>query len=486
MSFHQPLIINYNASPTLAKFHASNALVRGVRGPIGSGKSVGCCNEIFRRACEQRPSKDGVRRSRWAIIRNTYPELKSTTIKTWLDWYGELCVMKYDAPITGMVRFGDVELELVFLALDKPKDVKKLLSLELTGAWINEAKEVPKSVIDAAIGRIGRYPAKRDGGASWCGVIMDTNPPDDIHWWYKVAEEERPLGWEFWAQPPALLKIETQKGQPPQYVPNAVAENIQNLEGGFNYYLRQVPGKTEEWIKVFLLGQYGTVLEGRLVFTEYRDDYHCAPDILEPFASLPLILGWDYGRTPACTIGQMTPRGQMRVIDELVVDAGGDGMGIRTFTREVVKPHLASKYPGMAIGLSWGDPAGAAKGQGEEHSCMDIQAQEGIPTQPANSNDPAARQDAVVRFLKANIDGEPGYLLSPKCTYLRRGYLGGYRYAKLNVGGGERYHEAPEKNRFSHPHDAHQAMCQAAWAGNIIAPAARARPVQQRSSAGWT
>jgi len=222
------------------------------------------------------------------------------------------------------------------------------------------------------------------------------------------------------------------------------------------------------------------------VFPEYRDDYHCAPDILEPFRGLPLILGWDYGRTPACVIAQMTPKGQLRVIDELVVDAAGEGMGIRTFTRDMVKPHLATHYAGMPIALSWGDPAGKAKGQGEETSCMDIQAEEGIPTEPADSNDPAARQDAVVRFLKENVDGEPAYLLSPKCTYLRRGYLGGYRFAKLNVSGDERYKEAPEKNRFSHPHDAHQHVCQAARAGNIIVPAARARPVQQRSAAGWT
>jgi len=39
-------------------------------------------------------------------------------------------------------------LEVIFLALDRPEDVKKLLSLELTGVWINEARELPKSIID--------------------------------------------------------------------------------------------------------------------------------------------------------------------------------------------------------------------------------------------------------------------------------------------------------------------------------------------------
>ena len=70
------------AGPVVEAYHASDSFVRGLMGPVGSSKSSASCVEIFRRACEQKPS-NGVRRSRWAIIRNTYPELKSTTIKTW-------------------------------------------------------------------------------------------------------------------------------------------------------------------------------------------------------------------------------------------------------------------------------------------------------------------------------------------------------------------------------------------------------------------
>jgi len=39
--------LNYKASPTLSKFHNSDAFFRGVKGPIGSGKSVGMCFELF-------------------------------------------------------------------------------------------------------------------------------------------------------------------------------------------------------------------------------------------------------------------------------------------------------------------------------------------------------------------------------------------------------------------------------------------------------
>ena len=101
------------------------------------------CVEIFRRACEQAPQQDGIRRTRFAIVRSTYRELQDTTLKTWLDWFPEdLGQSRLNrSEMTHLLRFNDVECEVMFRALDRPDDVKKLLSLELTGAWINEARE---------------------------------------------------------------------------------------------------------------------------------------------------------------------------------------------------------------------------------------------------------------------------------------------------------------------------------------------------------
>ena len=46
---------------TLKAFMKSDQFFRGIRGHIGSGKSVACAVEVFRRACEQgrEPGKDG-------------------------------------------------------------------------------------------------------------------------------------------------------------------------------------------------------------------------------------------------------------------------------------------------------------------------------------------------------------------------------------------------------------------------------------------
>ena len=76
----------YTAEPTIARMHLSDAIVRYIEGPFGSGKTTGAIMELLRLSMEQQPDEHGVRYSRWAIIRNTYPELKSTTIKSFEAW----------------------------------------------------------------------------------------------------------------------------------------------------------------------------------------------------------------------------------------------------------------------------------------------------------------------------------------------------------------------------------------------------------------
>lgn len=475
--------INYQAEATPAKFHASKAFVRSLMGPIGSGKSVACCLEMFAKACAQEPF-DGVRSSRWAAIRNTYPELKSTTIKTFEDWFPiEICQINWAPPITGKLKLDlpdgtRVEMEIMFLALDKPNDVKKLLSLELTGCWLNEVREIPKQILDGATGRVGRYPAKRRGGPTWSGIIMDTNPPDDDHWLYTLAEEKKPEGYDFFKQPPALIELEGGKG----YVPNPAAENVVNQPLGYQYWLRQVSGKDRDWINVYVLGLYGSIHDGKPVYGEFNDDIHTAKETLETYNGLPLYIGWDYGLTPACVAGQLSPHGQLRIIHEWT----SEDMGIREFARDVVMPDLQNTFSGLRI-ISVGDPAGNQRSQTEQKSCMDILAEEGIATEQAPTNEVIARLDSVRFYMKAmDREGNPGFIIDPdNCKTLRRGFNGGYKYERVQITGEERFKDQPAKNKFSHPHDALQYLCTRLRHGLKVV---RAQPRQRRrrTAAGWT
>ena len=469
--------ITYRAEPTASRFHRSSAFVRGLRGPIGTGKSVTCCMEMIRRAREQEPF-EGVRRTRWAAVRNTYPELKTTTVKTWEDW--SEAPVKFDSPISSMFvrRLPDgttLELEVLFMSLDRPADVKKLKSLDLTGVWLNEASELAKPVLDMATGRVGRFPSKAHGGPTWSGVIMDTNSPDDDHWYYMMAEaptaEElaqredlerqlREIGcladdqslYEWFHQPGALLK------EGDRYVPNPAAENVQNHALGYGYWLRQVAGKTEDWIKVFILGQYGTIHDGKPVYPEYNDSLHVRP--LHPLQGVPLDIGMDFGLTPAAIITQTDSRGRLLILDELC----GEDMAIRQFLQDVLIPQLTKIYPRWwekraadePMIRVFGDPAGAQKAQTDERTCFQEVRAAGLQIRAAKTNGYVARRSAVAWYLSKLTAGQPMLLMDPCCAVLRKGFNGGYKYRRIQVTGEERYTEEPVKNAYSHPHDALQ------------------------------
>ena len=109
--------INFKYKPdgeTIKTFMKSNDFFRGIRGPVGSGKSVSCCIELFRRALLQKKNEQGIRKSRWAVIRNTNPQLRTTTIKTWLDWFPEDVWgnFAWSVPYTHRIIKNDLDIEI--------------------------------------------------------------------------------------------------------------------------------------------------------------------------------------------------------------------------------------------------------------------------------------------------------------------------------------------------------------------------------------
>jgi hypothetical protein len=478
--------------PEAQKFHQAIGFVRGLMGPVGSGKSSSCCIEIVYHSLRQKPYR-GKRYARWAVIRNTFPELKSTTIKTWQQWFPDsIAPMKWDSPITSRMNVPDIgdgtalDLEVLFIALDSPQDTGKLRSLELTGGWINECSEVPKEVFDMLTQRVGRFPPKNWGGPVDTGVILDTNPPDDDHWYYKFAEEETPPDWKFFRQPGALLYTPKDRQQLlrldstqdiADYSPNPLAENIQNIPDGYEYWFKQIAGKNQDWINVFLLGKYGTTADGKPVYPEWDDSVHVAKSDLTPIPGARLFMGWDFGLTPAAIVGQITPRGQLQILREWV----SEDMGIRQFARTIVKPALLNDFP-LTRFESACDPAGNTRSQIDEKTCVQELQEAGIYTETAASNDFVQRREAVAYFLTQLNGGQPGFLLDPSCKQLRKGFNGKYRYERIRAAG-ERYKDRPLKDEFSHPHDALQYLCMRIRAAmNPV----RHRPVVQKKASGWT
>lgn len=460
------LEIDYTPPPTGVKFMNSAVKMRVLMGPVGSGKSVTCSFEVVRRASMQLPDQQGRRRTRFAVVRETARQLQDTTIKTFLDWFppGQ-CGDYMRTTKTYFFKVGDVESEIMFRALDDADDVANLNSLELTGAWFNECRDIHPDIIDAMSKRIGRFPSKKDGGPTWYGMWGDTNPPTIDTWWYYQMEHLDPKdgvsandnGWDVFKQPSGR---------------GLNAENIENLPEG--YYDTQ--GRSEEYIRVYIDGEYGLSSAGMPVYKYFRPDYHMAKAQLKPLfnSTRPIVIGMDLGLTPAAVIGQTDPRGRALILAECV----SYDMGAKRFIQTMLKPLLYERFQGMSFVVVV-DPAGTQRAQTDERSVVDIIKAEGLRVMPAKSNMISARLNAVDDYLMRQVDGDPAFLLDPRCSHLKSAMMGGYRYKPKGD-------NDIDKNKHSHVAEALQYLMMhiSSVSGASLQPVRR--EIKVVASAGWT
>src|SRR5579863_7783424 len=273
---------SYKSVPTLKKFSQDNSFFRLACGPYGSGKSSASIVEVVRRMQAQKVGPDGIRRSRWLVVRNTYRQLADSTIKSFFQWlpphqFGEYHVSSNTYRVKA---FEGVDAEILFRALDRPQDLSNLLSVELTGCFLNELRDLSWPIVEAVQGRVGRYPSQREGGVDWYGVWADSNPSDTESKMYKYFVEDIDK------HPPGHAAL---FHQPSGFAPNA--ENLPNLPGGRDYYKKMAVGKDREWVKVYCESGWGFVIDGRPVYLEYNDSAHCNADI-KPVGYCEILRGW--------------------------------------------------------------------------------------------------------------------------------------------------------------------------------------------------
>lgn len=449
----------------LSRFGQSTKVVQIIRGPLGSGKTKGVVFKIFKLLCEQRPDVNGVRKSRVAAIRNTYPDLQSTTIREFKE-----CV----SPAMGTLKNGHppvfkfyfdlpdgttVDAEVDFLALDRPEDVRKLRGTQYTFAWLNEVKELPKAVLDMILGRIDRFPTP--GFSTWVGVLSDTNAWDEDHWLADLEEESvqgHLDGYEFFTQPGAVLQCDSDypgcvKSMNGTYWRvNEAAENLVVLRK--DYYQRQIAGKKDDWIKVNLGNQIGLAIDGKAVHPEYMESVHRAEKNIKCRRGSVVFVGLDFGLSPAAVFWQQDPSGRWHGIDEIVFEDGDAVALANAIKRKVAElREEAGVSPADTESLKFvfrGDPSGDSRAGTDSQSVFQLLRLHGVPAMPASTNDPAFRRDALTRPLTRMVNGGPGILISPRCKTLRKGLAGGFQYRRVQVKGMERFQDKPDKNSYSH------------------------------------
>lgn len=475
--------------PVASRFVLDKMFLCGIMGPYGSAKTTSCFQKIIWVTMWQKPGKDGVRRSRGCVIRETYAQLKANVMDDFFSWFPKTkdnfngddmkSTLKLDIP-----GWGKLEIEILWRALgeeNKPEKVFK--GMQLTWLWLNEGDTLHKAVLKFGLPRVGRYPKAKDGGCVWSGIFLDMNAPDVDNWTYELLVEKN-LGLsekqidDFRRQYGENFGVSFHR-QPGGRDPNA--ENLTNLPPG--YYDRLMIGANDNDIRRFVDNEFGAVQNGQPVFPEFIDHFHMAANELNPAEAVELCMAIDGGSTPAAVFGQKMQNGQIRVLDELVIfnddeDRTLQSLGPVAFGK-ACREFVSERFPNCKIGIAWCDPA-AAYGETEDEEdttwLQDFVAAFGMTVKPAPVHGnrlgmrvplangevkakPKGRIEQVRELLVNNVAGRPGIILSPSCRYLRRGFNNGYvitRVARSNGTG--LWKDEPLKNDFSHVQDALQYL----------------------------
>lgn len=451
--------VNYTPPASLVPFFVSEKFISLAVGPVGSTKTSAAIMKIAYHAKRMAPCQDGIRRSRCCWIRNTNEQLKDTSIPDFMKWFPDGVAGAWKATDKKfMLKFDDVECEVLFRGLDDKNDVRRLLSLQLSFAVMDEFREIDEEIFKTVQGRLGRYPDKSmvvprpewgndlkgnpiggcvtDDGQSNAHIWGATNPPDMDTFWENLLTTP-PKNCHVTIQPDALSDLADWL----QYLPE-------------NYYENLCEGKDPDWVDVYVRNKFGKSLAGKPVFRSFSKPLHVTRD-LQPIytSSNPLIIGMDVALHPAATMGQLDATGRLLVFQSICAE----GMGALRFVREKLKPALASRFPGMEY-LIVVDPAANTRAQTDERTVLEVLEAEGFTVITAPTNALQPRISAVDAYLTRVIDGKPSILFDEVgCEDLIQTLISKYRYRMRKTG---EIDDKPEKlHPWSDLADSLQYLC---------------------------
>lgn len=490
--------MQYLPSPTALRFMVSRKAKKLICGPVGGGKSTAALQALWAMALQQAPfGANQVRRTKFAILRNTSAMLKAT-VKPLIDYWFVQRPANFGLPALGTWRVTEatfeirarlsdgtiVHTEFVLVHADTPDDVRRLLSAEYSAAWVEEAREVDPVVFEGLEGRCDRFPNRESGGVTYPCVICSTNPPPVGTFWHEFMTKP-PANVEIFMQPPALREDGSLNDQD-QVLPDGTvlpkAENLENLSP--TYYANLMEGKTDDWVNVYLKNKFGSGGLGQPVFrATFRPAFHVASEPLKPIpASLKkIIVGSDNGLTAAAVIVQEDAYGRINQLGEAFVP-DGETMGYDRFMDLLLVPKLRELLIPPQHVLFVVDPACFHRSQANEVTIAQVIAARKYAVVPAATNELERRISSVESMLMRQVNGGPFYRISPTCTHTINALEWGYRNKKTAGATGV---ATPEKNFFSHVADAVQ--CVGLYfnmgAGPSVGQGSQARPVVRRGYA---
>lgn len=449
--------------PIAEAFYWDDSDVVGVQGPVGSGKTTQMMKSRARRAIMMpRSTIDGVRRYKVLFIRETYRQLWSTTIPSYLETFpkelGDWAGGRGD-PVTHKILFeddyGPVEFVAEFMAFGD-NIIASMRGVQTTDIVLNEADTMPVDVLTVGIGRIDRWPGRSHFEGlppalrSYGQIACDFNAPDEDNWAFDVfhnTENREKMGKELTLamQTDEDARARTEGRDPVPVKPIAIAfhnqpgygqdgcENLQNLSP--SYYPRQIASMRlagrGDMIDRLVYNKITFLREGEPVFArEFNARIHVSETTIPFETSQPLMIGLDQGFKGAAVVAQMVGFYRWRILAELHYPQ--ERLMAHVFG-ERLREMLDRRFPGHRIEAAWGDMAGehGASQAADENATWNLMVSRAagfhIRPQRIGTNRIQPRLEAVRAALEADLEaGQPGLILDPSCKFLTRAFPARY------------------------------------------------------------
>lgn len=450
--------IKFEANPLQYAFITSRAEADLWACRMGEGKSTGLAWSAFH-FTQANPGAIG------AMIRDTFENLRDTTMKDFFDWFPPgVCGEYNENKKLWKWRLGEMRGELMMMGMDDPSDATKLQSRRLGYFLMDEPAPAAESggisveIFNTAMTRL------RQEGMKWYAAKLAENAPDESHWTFQRFVDPGDPG------TPADVEIAPEQERGFRFFQGHRPENEKHLPPGYYARLRNALKHRPDLVRRFAEGGFGFQQVGRPVTPQWSDELHLA-EHLEPVAQMPIDLFWDFGLNPTCSITQVTPLGFWNFLETHV----GFEIGAFELIEEVIKPRLNARYKGLAWSHG-GDPAGNTREQSSSNQTAVKVIQKELGGRWRNG--PVRiheRVNPIQSVLSRTRTGRgilqvDRHLAAPTWHALR----GGWHYNVTRTGV---VAQVPKKDEHSHPGDV------AGYGAAILFPTGK---LKERSAGGGT
>jgi hypothetical protein len=450
------------STPTQGAYALSDAVVAVICGPMGEGKSLASVHAIFVHLdrCRDTLLKMDVA-LKVAIIRDTHENIKRSIVTVFDEFFGGMPGIKHNwrNDWKHLTIETKPKIECDLFGIDDLSGVSKLQGSAYSLIWLDDPVPytdstranagISEDVYNAALVRCARQAGMRDGLSA--RLQISTNLPDDDHW-FNARVLEPPDG-------------------PVDPRTPLIKKEVFHIPYGENVFLSDLSRQAtiaayahdDVAYQRFVLGKIATRFPGRQVAKNFNDKWHISPVELEPEKGWDSWITFDSWGNPAAVLGQVSPLGQVRVLDICK-----DAQDIRALIEGQVMPLLGSpRWKDKARTMRYmGDATMLQPDQSnvEESAARVVEEylkEDGGPTiffEPGPSTWEHIRM-GLFRGLGKTINGEIGVLICPyNCRALIAGLRGRWHYP-VNKSG-VRTNNKPVKSESSHVCDAFaNALC---------------------------